>query len=349
MKNLKEIHVRWIGIPLVSVIMTFLIKDPSHDHMTWLTEYFISIIFTGILWSGIVMIIKAYRRKYPDVNDTIKRLIYTSFFSSVFLIIGSNIIGLSLGLCSVVTLSDWAFFFRHAHINLITSFMVASIYEIVYFFTKWKDSEIQNEKLKVQQMKTQYGVLQNQVSPHFLFNSLNTLTTLISENQNTAIDFTQMLSEVYRYILQNKEKEIVTVKDELAFSESYVFLMKKRYPENLHINFNITNEQKRLYIAPFTIQILIENAVKHNIVSKSVPLKIDVNVDKQNRIVVSNLLNVKKTLEVSTKTGLNNLIKRYELLGGRMVNVLDDQGKFEVSIPLIELLSEVEYLKTTDE
>jgi len=343
MQRIKEVYVRWVGIPLLSFVLVFVVKDESYRDNYFLKSFFICFIFTSVIWNGIFLIIKWNRSRYKEIDQTAKRLFFTSLFATIFLILVSNVIALFLGLCSFDNFLEPQYFFRNAHVSFISSLIVAAIYEASYFFYKWKDSVVQNQALKTQQIKIQYGVLQNQMSPHFLFNSLNTLTALISEDQDVAIDFTQTLAEVYRYILQNKERELVSLEEELEFCESYVFLLKKRYPENLDVYFSVPKNSK--YIAPLTVQMLIENAIKHNVISKNAPLAIDISV-KEDCLVVSNKLQIKKSLEKSTKTGLDNIQKRYVLLGGRSIDVQKSNSIFEVRIPLIELVSETDYLKS---
>ncbi len=182
------------------------------------------------------------------------------------------------------------------------------------------------------------------MSPHFLFNSLNTLTTLIAENQKTAIDFTEKLSEVYRYILQNREKELVSLKDELDFVRSYVFLLQMRYPENLSVDFSIDERHLKQSIPPLTLQILVENAIKHNAISKAHPLKIDIYVDNGKSVVVRNNLQLKKTIEKSTKTGLSNIRKRYQYFGKRNIDIINTATNFLVAAPLLDLSNESDQL-----
>lgn len=342
MGKLKEMHLRWAGIPVVGFIMSLIMDEHTVEIGFWANAG-IAILFTGVLWNGCFLIIKFFRNRLSHINLTAKRLLLTTGAIAVFLIIGANVIAVSIGLCTLESLTDPAFFFRHSPVNLAAGFMIASIYEGSYFFHKWKATVILNEELKNQQIRTQFEVLQNQMSPHFLFNSLNTLTTLIAEDAKIAIDFTQTLSEVYRYILQNKERELVTLQEELDFSESYVFLLKKRYPENLHVRFEVAQEFKRYHIAPLTLQMLIENAIKHNTVSKTEPLYIDVYVDNGRSIIVKNNLQPKKSLEKSTKTGLANIRQRYSYLGQRNIDIITSNDHYMVAVPLIKLLSEVEY------
>lgn len=345
MKWPSEKVIRWVGIPIVGFIMTFIVKDHEHETYSFIENLVISIIFTGVLWNGAMLIIFNLRDRMPEVSQTSKRLMITYFFVTIFMIICPNLIRLTLGIMEFSEILNIRNIFSYAEINMLAAFMISSIYEGSYFFGKWKESFALAERLKNLQIRTQFEVLQNQMSPHFLFNSLNTLTTLIAEDQKTAIDFTQTLSEVYRYILQNKERELVKLSEELAFAKSYVYLLQMRYPENLTVNYSIETRHEKLFIAPLTLQMLIENAIKHNVISKTDPLHIDIYVEKEEVIVVKNNLQLKKTLEKSTKTGLANIRKRYEYLGQRQIDVITSQKNYMVAVPLIEMLSELEFSK----
>lgn len=343
--KIKEIYLRWIGIPILTLILSIVMSDHDHKFTSFGVEYLHTLVFTVILWNGCFYIIKFFRSAYADINQTPIRLFLVSTSLAVWLIVGSNAIALTLGLCELDELLDIFFFLRYKEIDLAAGFMVASVYESSFFFSKWKEAIRLNEELKNQQIRTQFEVLQNQMSPHFLFNSLNTLTALIAEDQKVAIDFTQTLSEVYRYILQNKERELVSVHEELEFCTSYIYLLKKRYPENLHVKINIDQQSREKSIAPLTLQMLVENAIKHNVVSKTAPLYVELYIDDLGELVVKNNLQVKKSLEKSTKTGLDNIRKRYQYLGNQEIKVITSQQYFRVTIPLIEVQSEVEYLK----
>ncbi|WP_245827057.1 sensor histidine kinase [Reichenbachiella faecimaris] len=325
--------------------MTFIIKDHEHKEQSFLMNVLISTIFTAVLWNGAMAIIFTLRDWMPEVSQTSKRLLVTYLFVTLFMIICPNLIRLGLGISTWTEIIQFKTIFSHSEINMVVAFMVSSIYEGAYFFGKWKESFALAEKFRNQQIRTQFEVLQNQMSPHFLFNSLNTLTTLIAEDQKTAIDFTQTLSEVYRYILQNKEKELVKLSEELSFSKSYVYLLQMRYPENLNVRFSIEATHEERYIAPLTLQMLIENAIKHNVISKTDPLQIDIYVEKDKVLVVKNNLQLKNTLEKSTKTGLANIRKRYEYLGQRQIDVITSQKNYMVAVPLIEMLTELEFAK----
>lgn len=337
MRFLKEVYVRWVGIALVAVIV-MLVQPKGHmrGEPFWY-QYVVSWAFTALFWNGAFLIFMMFRKVFPEIRQTARRLVLTYIVLFVWMTVGGIPLKLGFGFMEWEGLVQADTYLGFLAMNLIIAIIIGTIYETVFFFEKWKDAIRQNEELKNQQIRTQFEVLQNQMSPHFLFNSLNTLTTLIAENPQTAIDFTQSLSEVYRYILQNKERELVPLAEELTFAKEYLFLLKMRYPDNLTADFRIGEVYAQMQIAPLTIQMLVENAIKHNVVSKAHPLHIEVYVDAGESIIVKNNLQKRKTLEKSTKTGLENIRKRYEYLGHRKVEAITTQGNFMVVVPLIRV------------
>jgi LytS/YehU family sensor histidine kinase len=228
---------------------------------------------------------------------------------------------------------DWA---GKIGITMVVSFMIATFYESGYFFRMWKSQTLLNEKIKSQQLRSELSVLRNQISPHFLFNSLNTLTTLIDENQDRAVEFTEKLSWVYRYILQYKEAEVIDLKTELRFTQDYFFLMKMRFEDSLQLNFDIAKEYWEYRIVPLTLQMLVENAIKHNVVSKAKPLFIDIYTENGKTLIVRNNLQLKKQVKDSTGTGLKNIEKRYSYLSNSArVDVITTKDHFLVALPIL--------------
>jgi len=271
----KEKYLRWIGIVIVAFILVFLIKDGRPG--TFGEKYLISLIITATYWNVAFYVFMFIRKRFPYIRQTPKRLAFTVAVLLVFIVGGDALVCHYLNGKSFDLLwSDPLQYFEYTPTTLGITMIVGSIYENVYFFERWRNTIRINEALKSQQIRTQFEVLQNQMSPHFLFNSLNALTSLIAEDQKLAMDFTENLSDVYRYILQNREKELVTLRSELEFVKAYVFLQQMRYPDNLIMNYRIEEEFLDYHIAPLTLQMLIENAVKHNIISKGQPLEIEV-------------------------------------------------------------------------
>jgi LytS/YehU family sensor histidine kinase len=198
-----------------------------------------------------------------------------------------------------------------------------------------RNSVVEKEMLKRENLKAQLSALKTQVNPHFLFNNLNTLSSVIPENPDQAVAFVQQLSKVYRHILEVKDEHSILLQDELDVLKAYAFLLKTRFGDNLDISIDISEEKLRKKIVPLSLQILMENAIKHNIVSSDKPLRIEV-FTENGRLVVSNNLQKKNQLSETTGIGLDNIRNRYKLLSDRKVEVVESQSNFTVSIPLIE-------------
>lgn len=335
---LREVHVRWAGIFILAFIMSLIY--PTEEGESIIEKYFISLAFTAVFWNAAYRVFIIFRKKFPEIKQTPKRLLITVLTLAIIFVVLDPLLCTILHVQPASKSFSWEHLSLSIPVNLIAAAIVGSVYENVYFFEKWKKTIQLNESLKNQQIRTQFEVLQNQMSPHFLFNSLNTLTTLIAEDKQLAIDFTEKLSEVYRYILQNKEKELVSLKEELEFVNNYIFLLRIRYPQNLKVHFQVHKEFMSLSIAPLTVQILVENAIKHNVISKTHPLQIDIYVENGKSIVVKNNLQLKKTIEKSTKTGLANIEKRYAYLGTQNIDIITTANNFMIAIPLLSVVND---------
>jgi len=199
-----------------------------------------------------------------------------------------------------------------------------------------QETRIENEHLKQQSLQNELIALKNQVDPHFLFNSLNSLTSLIRENE-PATQFVKKLSYMYRYILQSGDSDLVSVKDELKFLESYTYLMRTRYRDRFTIEINIEPNYLEQEIPPLALQLLVENSVKHNEISETHPLKVSV-YSKDGSLFVDNPMRLRKTFTEGTKNGLLNLKKRYILLLRKELTVRTENNIFSVQLPLIKPL-----------
>ncbi len=200
---------------------------------------------------------------------------------------------------------------------------------------KWRFSLAELERFKIENAEFKFEMLRNQVNPHFLFNSLNTISSLIYENQDIAAEYIRKLSRVYRYVLEQKEKELIKLKTELDFIKAYIYLYELRFTNMLTFEISISDESNDCFIAPMTLQMLIENAVKHNIVSKKKPLTIKISsTDKY--LLVSNNLQKKQIKEYSSELGLKNIKNRYAFISDKEVIVEETNECFSVKIPLIK-------------
>ena len=189
-------------------------------------------------------------------------------------------------------------------------------------------------ELQKENLTSQLEALKNQLDPHFLFNNLSTLTAIIEDNQESAVQFVNELSMIYRYVLQAKVHTLVALSEELDFINSYKFLMSKRFGENLTLSIDITDQQKLSRIVPFSLQLLVENAVKHNILSQKRPLNVDIGIENNEYLIVKNNLQVKNNPVDSTGIGLANIKNRYRLLTDKEVSITKSETEFIVKIPI---------------
>lgn len=216
--------------------------------------------------------------------------------------------------------------------TLIVCALYGKVYELLY---AKQVVEMENERLKNENLTWQYNTLVNQVNPHFLFNSLNSLSMLVRERKTEdALTYIGQMSDTYRYIIDEGEAEKTTVEEELRFVEAYGYLLEIRYAGKLHIEVNVGEEYLLWQMPPLSIQPLIENAVKHNTITSSLPMRIEISAE-EGYIVVSNARHPKLQAEESTGIGLRNLSSRYELVVGRNIEVAADEKRFIVKLPLI--------------
>lgn len=216
---------------------------------------------------------------------------------------------------------------------LVTS-SVNAFFFVDYFIQQWKAYLIKSERLEKEKSQIQFDNLKNHLNPHFLFNALTSLNGLIFEDQRLASDFLQQLSKVYRYVLQHGDRNFVTLKTELDFIHNYIQLLETRFRGSLKINLDIAAHAQEQAIVPVTLQVLIENAIKHNIVDKDRPLTIDL-VTIGDYLVVGNNLQERKSVESSNKKGLERLRSLYGFLTERPVIVEKTDDRFNVKVPLI--------------
>jgi two-component system, LytTR family, sensor kinase len=332
-----------ILLPVVSLIIPFIFFGMRFKREPFFTGnvYLNVVIMTTVIWLGNRYIMIWARTRYPSFNEVKKRLWVQSLVMLAYTIITNNVLGYILDICglkeemtyagydviSVVTSSNAAAIF--------CSLTVVAIYESIYFMNELRKSVEEKEMLKRESLHAQLSALKTQVNPHFLFNNLNTLCSIIPEDPKTAVEFVQQLSKVYRHILEVQDEASIPLKDELDVLRAYSFLLQTRFGNNLDITIDVPAEKLSKRIVPLSLQILMENAIKHNIVSSDKPLKVNVSA-LNGRLVVSNNLQKKNQVNESTGIGLDNIRNRCRLLGNGQVEVTENGSNFTVSIPLIE-------------
>lgn len=219
-------------------------------------------------------------------------------------------------------------------ITFLVSLFITSIFYGKAFFLAWKETLVREAKYKAESERFHHQMLKNQVNPHFLFNSLNTLTSLVEHNPKEAVKFIKKLSDVYRYVLEQRNNEMVTLQEELDLVNSYIFMQQHRYGDSLMVSINV--EHPSWMIPPMSLQMLLENAIKHNTITEENPLSITIE-EEGGYLVISNSLKPRRSVDDNTGIGLSNIKSRYEFLTSKPVSYGPENGmQFVVRIPLIE-------------
>lgn len=211
------------------------------------------------------------------------------------------------------------------------------LHAIFYFFGAYQRKWAEAEELRKARSQAEIQLVKSQINPHFLFNSLNVLSNMVMKDNPEANRFIEEFSKVYRYVLSNHEKEVVELRSELEFIQPYVFLLRQRFSSGLEVNIDIPEKYNSYYVIPVALQMLIENAIKHNIVSRNKPLRIELHANGNQTLIVRNNLQPRQEQAVSNQIGLQNIIKRYELIGQNDVIVRKTETYFEVELPLLNL------------
>ena len=211
---------------------------------------------------------------------------------------------------------------------------VVIVFHVIYFYNKYQRTKVKESQIVAKNQTAKFESLKNQLDPHFLFNSLNVLTSLIGENPDQAEKFTTKLSKVYRYVLEQKDKDLISLDEELKFAKSYMQLLQMRFEDAIEYNVTDAASDPELKIVPLSLQLLLENAVKHNVITSDQPLKINI-YEEGAYLVIENTVNPKESLGKSTKVGLRNIQQRYELVSSNKVSIENNNKVFKVKLPLL--------------
>jgi LytS/YehU family sensor histidine kinase len=291
---------------------------------------FFSIVTWLTMWFGMQELTTFLDRKIEWTKNPMSRLIAGLVMTTAF--------ALLVGLC-LKYFFELSTGIRMGNVIGVLTYNLTITLVITFFLTSrsfllnWRQTSIDAERLKKESIAAQYESLKNQVNPHFLFNSFNVLSNLVYEDPDKAVKFIKQLSEVYRYVLDSRTKELVNLEDELHFLRSYVFLQEIRFGEKLKISIEL--DETKTQVAPLALQMLVENAIKHNIVSEEDPLSIRIFRERECIVVHNNLQKKTGQSEPSPGLGLHNIIRRYEFLTDQKVLVEKTAESFTVKHPLI--------------
>jgi two-component system, LytTR family, sensor kinase len=333
-ETINDLRERIIGIPLVGVLG--MLMSRGGNMVTYLESLLLSMFFTFTLWHLMRYLVIRLRTKFPGLSNTRKRILFqlaigipvTIVFMSGFCInYGLFKYGAQLPIKPIIT---------NTIVGLVITVFISTIYECAYFFKQWKLSLLEAQELKRQNILSQFETLKSQVNPHFLFNSLNTLTALIEEAPPQAVQFVQQLSQVYRYVLQAREKNTVALSEELDFIRAYLYLQQIRFGDHLKAEIQTDLQTEQLHLPPLALQLLVENAIKHNVISSAQPLRLIISSDASGELTVKNVLQKKSTPEIPGGFGLSSISQRYLLLGAKPVRINQDHEFFSVVLPLLQ-------------
>ncbi len=342
MNPFKPAKIEWITffaiIPALLLLMNRLLFGNAFISQPVLsTSYPLIFFYIFASWYLHVTVMHLLRLKYPAFNQTYKRivLLFSAHIfltsTSLFMIFWTFDYFHILGYVIDYSKTTWCLV-----IGVVLTVVATGAWEGSYIYELWIKSMREKEMLQKMNLQSEFDALKSQVNPHFLFNSLNSLSSLIHENPEDAEKFLDEMSKVYRYILKNNEESIIDLGTELKFLNSYYHLLKTRYNEGFSVNIDVDEGTRECLIPPLTLQLLLENAVKHNVIMKEEPLHIFIKTEEGERLTVRNNLQKKSTKVQSNKVGLANIVSKYRLLGQDEVIISETATDFIVSIPLIK-------------
>lgn len=296
------------------------------------------VIVFGMIWVGNRLISKKLDARFPWLKYGIGRFVVQIIIIVVYSL---SVINASYLLFKLLFTADPPTAEQLIVMNAYGALIiipVSAIYFGVYFLRSWTKSQLEAERLEKESTKAQLQTLRNHLDPHFLFNNLNILSALIDKDAKQSQKYLDKFAEVYRVILQSDKEELVTLSQELEFIDAYLYLVKIRFAELLNVNIEVPSECNHLLLPPLTVQMLLENALKHNIITEDQDLNILISAHDQT-LEIRNTLNKKPPPE-RPGSGLNNISLRYSYFTDRKVVVSEQDGYFVVKIPLIDIIDD---------
>lgn len=338
--KLNDVGFRLVLIPFFGIaipLLTNMIKAADFTHWQLKLAYAYTIFIAFIIWQGNRYLLFSLRSYFNWFNKPVRKIISLLVAVSFFTIPVSS-----------VMLIGWYYLFKHGSVNwqvvntstliiMICVLFITHVYETVFLVKESENEMLKNEQLERAKAEAELQALKNQIDPHFMFNSLNTLSYLIDEAPEKAKEFNEHLADIYRYILQNKTSDLVMVREEIIFLRDYFLLQKIRYGDAVTLQINIADEIFEQYMMlPISLQILAENAFKHNEFSIKEPLIIKV-FSEDEKMIVYNRLVKKQTAKPSSKVGLLNLQERYKLATSMSIEVKETNESFIVYLPMLKI------------
>jgi hypothetical protein len=353
MKRKNIITLFWVSLA-TSMFFFFVFTDEKNIE-NFIHTILISFIYSFVLGVGNWGINDFLNKKFPWSEATTKR----AFISVISILIANIILVYFCNYLNFVVIQKAAtveeyFSGKYNFINWFTinvALLISAFLHARSFMEELKKTskkEVVEQKLIAKSANAQFESLKNQLDPHFLFNSLNVLSSLIDENPKQAQKFTASMSKIYRYVLEQKDKELVTVEDEIEFAKTYCDLLKTRFENSVDFEFDIKNEDLRQLVVPLSLQLLLENCIKHNFATSLKPLIIKV-FSENDTLCIENNLQVREQMKESAGIGLANIVQRYSLLTKRNVFIEKSDDYFKVKLPMLSSKPNVFSIKSESE
>ncbi|MEN2434065.1 2TM domain-containing protein [Weeksellaceae bacterium A-14] len=351
----KKSFLTFLYIGIIIGVLSFVFFTSEHTAKVFFLSILISMMYTLIYGAGNGLMNDYLNRIFPWNTETRKRVIsgiigtfvvnvlltYLCTYINFILIQGQPTENLWNGKLNV---SIWIF------INI--ALMVSAVLHAKSFMEEWKKStrkEVVEQKIIAKSANAQFESLKNQLDPHFLFNSLNVLDALIEENPHQAQKFTNDMSKIYRYVLDQKDKEKVTVQEELDFAKTYCELLKTRFEDSVNFEFDVQDSEKEKFVVPLSLQLLLENAIKHNYATPKKPLKVRI-FSENNFLCIENNLQARDLVKEREGIGLSNIVQRYSIITKENVFIEKSDDYFKVKIPILtQKITHMETYKTNNE
>lgn len=336
---LREIARAFILGTIIFLILAVAVWDIKFKWSSELLTSFLFVVcgYTAMLYAANTLVFMSMERIFGKGRMTTKRLVLgfiSSFTVSIIIVFLLRIFEDVIvegetfsGFLAEETLSNYYF-------AMIITLGVSILAHAFHFYRKYQENRIKEQKIIAGTASAKFETLKNQIDPHFLFNSLNVLSSLIEENPDSAQKFTTSLSKVYRYVLEQRDKELVSVEEELSFAKTYMNLLKMRFENSVFFELPERVSSPDARVVPLSLQLLLENTVKHNIVSQNKPLHIKI-FEKDGYLVVQNGFQKKEVLQDRRGVGLQNIVSRYAILTNRKVQVEQTEKYFTVKLPVL--------------
>lgn len=338
--RLNDVGFRLVLIPFFGVaipLLTHMINADALTHWGLKLAYAYTVLLAFVIWQGNRYLLFSLRSYFDWFNRPVRKIIALLLAATFFTVPVSS-----------VMLVGWYYLFRHGDVDwqvvntstliiMICVLFITHVYETVFLVKESESEMLRSEQLERAKAEAELQALKTQIDPHFMFNSLNTLSYLIDEAPPKAKEFNEHLADVYRYILQNRDRNLVLLQEELQFLDDYFALQKIRYGEAVRWQVKINEDAMNEYMMPpISLQLLVENAFKHNEFSLQHPLAISLAL-RNETIVVKNALSSRTSAKNSPQLGLANLAERYKLVTGLSINIEQTKDCFSVSLPLLKI------------